>query len=98
MTNNRYPFADAPNCTRQVIDISGDSTPNAGTSTRAAARTAERSGITINGIAIESMGLAITNFFAQHVITRDGFTVTARRLLDDPRAIREISCARSQAF
>ena len=82
-------FADAPDCTRQVIDISGDGTPNSGTSTRAASRLAERRGVTINGIAIESMGVAITNFFALHVITRDGFVITARRHLDYPRAIRE---------
>ncbi len=82
-------FVDAPDCDRQVIDISGDGTPNAGVSTRAASRMAERRGVTINGIAIESMGVAISNFFALHVITRDGFVITARRHLDYPRAIRE---------
>ncbi len=79
----------APTCNRQVIDISGDGTPNAGSDTRTAAREAERRGVTINGIAIESMGLAITNFFTRAVITRDGFVITARRHLDYPRAIRE---------
>ncbi|MEL6960134.1 MAG: DUF1194 domain-containing protein [Pseudomonadota bacterium] len=82
-------FADAPDCNRRVIDISGDGTANAGLDTRTAAREAERQGVTINGIAIESMGLAITNFFARAVITRDGFVITARRHLDYPRAIRE---------
>lgn len=82
-------FADAPQCTRQVIDISGDGTPNAGSDTRAASREAERSGVTINGIAIESMGVAITGFFSRAVITRDGFVITARRHRDYPRAIRE---------
>ncbi|SLN14102.1 DUF1194 domain-containing protein [Pseudooctadecabacter jejudonensis] len=79
----------APSCTRQVIDISGDGTPNAGSDTRTASREAERRGVTINGIAIESMGLAITNFFTRHVITRDGFVITAQRHRDYPRAIRE---------
>ena len=79
----------APTCTRQVIDISGDGTPNAGSDTATAARLAERRGVTINGIAIESMGLAITNFFSRQVVTRDGFVITARRHLDYPRAIRE---------
>lgn len=82
-------FDTAPNCDRQVIDISGDGTPNAGSDTRLASREAERRGVTINGIAIESMGIAITNFFGRAVITRDGFVITARRHLDYPRAIRE---------
>ena len=82
-------FADAPNCDRQVIDISGDGPPNAGSDTRLASREAERRGVTINGIAIESMGVAITTFFTRSVITRDGFVITARRHRDYPRAIRE---------
>ena len=82
-------FADAPNCDRQVIDISGDGTPNAGSDTRLASREAERRGVTINGIAIESLGVAITTFFTRSVITRDGFVITARRHRDYPRAIRE---------
>ena len=82
-------FQNAPTCNRQVIDISGDGTPNAGSDTRAASREAERRGVTINGIAIESMGLAITNFYSRAVITRDGFVITAQRHRDYPRAIRE---------
>jgi len=82
-------FADAPTCTRKVIDISGDGTPNAGSDTRAASREAERRGVTINGIAIESMGLAISTFFRRAVITGDGFVITARTHRDYPRAIRE---------
>lgn len=82
-------FEDAPLCDHQVIDVSGDGTPNAGVDTRLASREAERRGITINGIAIESMGVAITTFFTRSVITRDGFVITARRHMDYPRAIRE---------
>ena len=82
-------FADAPECDRQVIDISGDGPPNAGSDTRLASREAERRGVTINGIAIESLGVAITNFFSRSLITRDGFVITARRHRDYPRAIRE---------
>ena len=66
------------NCARKVIDVSGDGTPNAGTPVREARRAAEAQGVTINGIAIESMGMAITNFFRGAVITRDGFVMTAR--------------------
>lgn len=82
-------FADAPPCDRQVIDISGDGAPNAGSDTRLASREAERRGVTINGIAIESLGLAVTNFYTQSIITRDGFVITAIQHLDYPRAIRE---------
>lgn len=82
-------FATAPECARQVIDISGDGTPNAGRDAHLGVRAAERAGVTINGIAIESMGIAITTFFKRSVITRDGFVITARRHLDYPRAIRD---------
>ena len=82
-------FADVPDCIRRVIDISGDGTPNSGRDTATARNMAERAGVTINGIAIESMGVAITNFYQRTVITRDGFVLTARRHLDYPRAIRQ---------
>jgi len=55
-------FSQVPDCKYKVIDVSGDGTPNSGSETRQARNTAERAGITINGIAIESMGLAITGF------------------------------------
>jgi Ca-activated chloride channel family protein len=82
-------FADAPQWDRKVIDISGDGTPNAGSDTRTASRQAERQGVTINGIAIESMGVAITTFFSRAIITRDGFVITARTHREYPRAIGE---------
>jgi Ca-activated chloride channel family protein len=81
-------FNSAPECKRQVIDISGDGTPNSGSDTRIARAQAERRGITINGIAIESMGLAITGFFKRAVITRNGFVITARTHREYPDAIR----------
>ncbi|KAA9009775.1 DUF1194 domain-containing protein [Histidinibacterium aquaticum] len=82
-------FATAPDCKRRIIDVSGDGTPNAGSDIRPLPRRAERMGVTINGIAIEGMGLAITGFFRRFVITRDGFVMTARGYRDYPRAIRE---------
>ena len=81
-------FAPVMDCTRRVIDISGDGTPNTGGDVAAARRRAERDGITINAIAIESLGQAITNFYARQVVTRDGFVMTARMHRDYPRAIR----------
>lgn len=81
-------FDDVPQCARKVIDVSGDGTPNGGSDVRAARSAAEREGVTINGIAIESMGLAITNFFRGSVITRDGFVMTARTHREYPATIR----------
>jgi Ca-activated chloride channel family protein len=81
-------FDQVPNCTRRVIDISGDGTPNSGSDVRAARNLAERQGVTINAIAIESMGLAITNFFRSAVITRNGFVMTARTHREYPATLR----------
>ena len=87
------PVAD---CKRRVIDVSGDGTPNAGSEVRAARLAAERAGVTINGIAIEGMGLAITTFFDRAVITTDGFVMTARGHREYPRAIRAKNPARDR--
>lgn len=81
-------FGPVMDCARRVIDISGDGTPNSGGDIGAARRQAERDGIIINAIAIELMGVAITNFYREQVITRNGFVVTARMHRDYPRAIR----------
>ena len=81
-------FGPVADCRRKVIDISGDGTPNTGGDVGAARRRAERSGITVNAIAIELMGVAISNFYRAQVITRDGFVMTARMHRDYPRAIR----------
>lgn len=82
-------FAGVPDCARRIIDVSGDGTPNAGGPVAEARVAAERQGVTINGIAIEGMGMAITGFFARVLVTRDGFVVTARGHRDYPRAIRQ---------
>lgn len=74
----RAQFADVPDCARKVIDISGDGDDNAGTAPEAERLLAEREGVTINALAIESMGLAITNYYRLRVITRNGFVMTAR--------------------
>ena len=80
---------EVPMCSRHILDVSGDGNANAGTETRAASRRAERGGVIINGIAIESIGVSITQFYRKAVITQYGFVVTARRHEDYPRAIRE---------
>ncbi|SFS11670.1 DUF1194 domain-containing protein [Yoonia litorea] len=81
-------FDDVPQCNRRVIDISGDGTPNGGSDVRVARNAAERAGVTINGIAIESLGVAITNFYQSSVITRNGFVMTARTHREYPATLR----------
>ncbi|MEO0703237.1 MAG: DUF1194 domain-containing protein [Pseudomonadota bacterium] len=71
-------FSAVPECARRVIDVSGDGTDNAGTDPGSARNMAERQGVQINGLAIEGLGVSITNFFRRHVITRDGFVLTSR--------------------
>jgi len=81
-------FDQVTDCHRRVIDISGDGTPNSGGDVREARAQAERAGVTINAIAIESLGLAITNFYRRGVITRNGFVITAQTHREYPMAIR----------
>lgn len=82
-------FAAVPECNRRIIDISGDGPQNAGSSALHASRAAEAMGIIINGIAIESIGVAMTNYYRRTIVTFDGFVITARGHLEYPRAIRE---------
>ncbi len=82
-------FSTAPDCARKVIDVSGDGTPNAGGEVRHMRQKAERAGVTVNGLAIEGLGVAITNFYRLQLITRDGFVETARGHRDYARAIRK---------
>ncbi|MBR2657596.1 MAG: DUF1194 domain-containing protein [Loktanella sp.] len=81
-------FDQVPDCKRKVIDISTDGTANAGGDVRLVRTMAQRAGVTINGIGIESMGLTITNYLRAAVITGDGFVMTARTHRDYPAAIR----------
>lgn len=82
-------FGSAPDCGRQVIDVSGDGTPNAGSDAQLARNLAQSSGVTINGIAIEGMGQAISSYYRSALITRDGFVMTAQGHRDYPQAIRD---------
>lgn len=84
-------FTAVPDCQRHVIDISGDGPENSGCTDAPARSRAQNSGIEINAIAIEDMGSSapVTRYYQQWVITRGGFVMTARGLLDYPRAMRE---------
>ncbi len=82
-------FGPVADCKRRVIDISGDGSENAGTDPTAARRAAERAGVQVNALAIEGIGVAITNFYRTRVITRDGFVMTARSHLDYAETLRQ---------
>lgn len=84
-------FDAVPDCRRRVIDISGDGDENAGFTVGRERAAAQRAGIEINAIAIEEMGASVpvTQFYLRWGITRGGFVVTARGLIDYPRAMRE---------
>lgn len=82
-------FAPVRDCTRLVLDVSGDGSDNAGSNPAMARRSAARAGVTVNALAIESLGAAITTYYRQQVITQDGFVETARGFTDYARAIRD---------
>lgn len=83
-------FAAVPRCQHKVIDISGDGEANSGFNLRKARAEAAAAGVTINAIAIEIDGFstALSGYFRRFVITPDGFVVTAKGLVDYPRAIQ----------
>jgi len=86
----RRSFEAVPDCTRRVIDISGDGMTNAGRDTATQAKAMVPANITVNGLAIDRVGLSVTEFYRRFVITkRSGFVITATGYSDYPRAISE---------
>lgn len=81
-------FRQVPDCARRVVDLSGDGDENVGYTASRARNRASLEGVEVNALAIEMMGLSITNFYRRWVITPGGFVETARGHLDFPRAIR----------
>jgi Ca-activated chloride channel homolog len=83
-------FAAVPDCTRHVIDISGDGQENAGFTDTDGRAEAIAAGILINAIAIEEPGPAspVTAYYRNWIITPEGFVVTARGLQDYAETLR----------
>lgn len=81
-------FAAAPPCRRRIVDVSGDGAENVGFTVTRMRRRALDEGVEVNALAIESMGLSITQFYKSWVVTPGGFVVTARGHLDFARAMR----------
>ncbi len=75
---------------RRVIDISGDGRDNGGLDLDAARNLALASGVTINGLAIESEQRELFEYYEKHVIIgADSFAIRAVDFADFPRAMRE---------
>ena len=83
-------FAAVPDCSRQVIDISGDGQENTGFTDARARAAAVAQGTIINAIAIEEPGPAfpITTYYRNRILTPGGFVVTARGLGDYAGTLR----------
>ena len=81
-------FDTVSGCRRLVIDVSGDGPQNAGMPLADSRGEAIARGISINAIAIEDIGVSLTEFYRRFVISKYGFVVTARGHLEYPRAIR----------
>lgn len=82
-------FAQVRDCKRKVIDFSGDGVSNAGPLPIDARSRAKDMNVVINGLAIDRIGLSVTQYYKNHVSTgRDSFVITARGYRDYPRAIK----------
>ena len=83
-------FEQVPDCRRRVIDFSGDGINNSGPLPMGPRHAAASAGITINGLAIDRIGLSVTQYYKNHlVVGRGAFVETARGYRDYPRAIRK---------
>lgn len=75
---------------RRVIDVSGDGQDNGGLDLNAMRDLALASGVTVNGLAIESEQEGLTEYYKENVIIgADSFVVRAVDFTDFPRAMRE---------
>ncbi|KUJ73780.1 hypothetical protein AVO45_14430 [Ruegeria marisrubri] len=83
-------FDAVPDCTRHLIDLSGDGISNEGVEPSRLRRELRARGITVNAIAIEESEPDLTAYFFENVIVGDGaFVVTAAGFRDYPERIRK---------
>ncbi len=81
-------FGPVADCTRHVIDVSGDGYSNEGVNPRQAGEMLASEGFQINGLAIEGDAFELTEYFRANVIQGEGaFVLTAETYADYPRAI-----------
>ncbi len=83
-------FEAVPDCTRRVIDVSGDGLSNEGLAVSHARDALVAQNITVNGLAIETSIRGLTLYFREEVAGGQGsFVQTAANYADYPRAIRQ---------
>ena len=83
-------FDAVPECRRKIIDFSGDGVNNSGPLPIGPRGMAMDRDITINGLAIDRLGLSVTQYYKGHVLTgRGAFVITAKGYRDYPRALRK---------
>lgn len=83
-------FANAPDCKRRVLDVSGDGPSNEGIEPRAMHAGLAAAGITVNALAIEENEEDLTAYYYENLIRGEGaFVVTANSFEDYPDRIRK---------
>ena len=82
-------FVEAPECERQVIDISGDGSSNEGIAPRDVHPELRQAGIVVNALVIEGAEPLMTEYFWENVILGEGaFVITANSYDDYPARMR----------
>ncbi|SFK83348.1 DUF1194 domain-containing protein [Shimia haliotis] len=80
----------APECRRQVVDVSGDGISNEGIAPAEGRGRLAAMGVTVNALVIETDEADLTGYFWENVITGAGaFVVTANGFEDYPARIRQ---------
>lgn len=82
-------FDAVPDCTRRVIDLSGDGTSNEGVLPKDLSAIMGKARVTVNALAIEQSADDLTSYFYENVIYGEGaFVATADSFEDYPARIR----------
>lgn len=82
-------FEAVPNCTRRVIDVSGDGSSNEGVAPRDVHSELSAFDVTVNAIVIEGAEPDLTQYFRDNVISGGGaFVITANSFDDYPERMR----------
>jgi Ca-activated chloride channel family protein len=80
---------DVSDCTRKVIDVSGDGVSNEGVSPQSLHPALKAQGVIVNGLAIETDRTDLTAYFFGNLIMGEGaFVVTANGFEDYPAQIK----------
>ncbi|MEM6306255.1 MAG: DUF1194 domain-containing protein [Pseudomonadota bacterium] len=82
-------FEEVPQCTRRVIDVSGDGVSNEGEPPQTLRPLLKEQGIIVNALAIETDDADLTGYFYENLIFGEGaFVITANGFDDYPAQIR----------